>query len=75
VKITRVSVWQVQFEDIKGSELADTVAIHQVPPPDFHRMVNWHGRGCLAPDPVIGRCARIGNGFVHPSVRLCFATH
>jgi len=59
--------WQVHIEDVGGSALADTAAIHLASstPPD-NRLASWLSHTHLAVDPVPGQGARNTGGFATP---------
>ena len=59
--------WQMHIEDVGGSALADTAAIHLASStPDQHRLASWLCHAHLATDPVKGQGARNSEGFATP---------
>ncbi len=59
--------WQMHIEDVGGSALADTVAIHlAASTPDANRLASWLCHYHLATDPVPGQGARNVSGFAAP---------
>lgn len=60
--------WRMPIEDVGGSALADTAAIHlATSTPAEHRLASWLGHAHLAVDPVPeGQGARNRNGMVTP---------
>ncbi|MEM1163947.1 MAG: mandelate racemase/muconate lactonizing enzyme family protein [Pseudomonadota bacterium] len=59
--------WQMHIEDVGGTALADTAAIHLASSTlDTHRMASWLCYDHLAVDPVAGQGARNINGFAAP---------
>jgi len=58
--------WRLHIEDVGGSALADTAAIHLASStPDEHRMASWLCHDHLAVDPVPGQGVRNAGGFVN----------
>lgn len=59
--------WQMHIEDLGGSALADTAAIHLASAtPDAYRLASWLCHQHLAVDPVPGQGARNLGGFATP---------
>ena len=59
--------WQMHIEDVGGSALADTAAIHlAASTPDENRLASWLCHYHLAIDPVPGQGARNVNGVATP---------
>jgi L-alanine-DL-glutamate epimerase-like enolase superfamily enzyme len=59
--------WQMHVEDLGGSALADTAAIHlAASTPDANRLASWLCHYHLSVDPVPGQGARNINGFATP---------
>lgn len=59
--------WQMHIEDVGGSALADTAAIHLASStPDSHRLASWLCHAHLDVDPVPGQGARNRSGFATP---------
>ena len=59
--------WQMHIEDLGGSALADTAAIHlAASTPDANRLASWLCHYHLADDPVPGQGARNINGLATP---------
>ena len=59
--------WQMHIEDVGGSALADTAAIHlAASTPDANRLASWLCHYHLATDPVPGQGARNQNGSATP---------
>lgn len=59
--------WQMHIEDLGGSALADTAAIHlAASTPDANRLASWLCHYHLADDPVPGQGARNIGGFATP---------
>ncbi len=59
--------WQMHIEDVGGSALADTAAIHlAASTPDANRLASWLSHYHLAIDPVPGQGARNENGVAVP---------
>lgn len=59
--------WQMHIEDLGGSALADTAAIHLASStPGESRLASWLCHHHLAVDPVAGRGARNVDGFATP---------
>ncbi|MEO3415066.1 mandelate racemase/muconate lactonizing enzyme family protein [Roseovarius sp. CAU 1744] len=59
--------WQMHIEDVGGSALADTAAIHlAAATPDANRLASWLCHYHLSADPVPGQGARNVNGFATP---------
>ena len=59
--------WQMHIEDVGGTALADTAAIHLASStPSHHRLASWLCHYHLAADPVKGQGARNNNGFATP---------
>ncbi|MCT4656168.1 MAG: mandelate racemase/muconate lactonizing enzyme family protein [Cohaesibacter sp.] len=59
--------WQMHIEDVGGSALADTAAIHLASStPEANRLASWLGHDHLVIDPVPGQGARNRNGFATP---------
>lgn len=59
--------WRMHIEDVGGSALADTVAIHlAAATPESHRMDSWLCHDHLAVDPVPGQGARNVGGVATP---------
>ncbi|WP_282608550.1 mandelate racemase/muconate lactonizing enzyme family protein [Pelagibius sp. Alg239-R121] len=57
--------WQMHIEDVGGSALADTAALHlAASTPDEHRLASWLCHDHLAVDPVPGQGVRNQDGFV-----------
>ena len=62
--------WQMHIEDVGGSALADTAAIHLASAtPEANRLASWLCHDHLALDPVPGQGARNDGGFVVPPSR------
>lgn len=60
--------WQMHIEDVGGSALADTAAIHLASStPEANRLASWLCHYHLAVDPVPGQGARNDAGFATPS--------
>ena len=59
--------WSMHIEDVGGSALADTAAIHlAASTPDANRLASWLCHDHLAIDPVEGQGARNAAGFATP---------
>jgi L-alanine-DL-glutamate epimerase-like enolase superfamily enzyme len=59
--------WQMHIEDVGGSALADTAAIHLASStPQAQRLASWLCHYHLAIDPVVGQGARNVDGFATP---------
>jgi L-alanine-DL-glutamate epimerase-like enolase superfamily enzyme len=59
--------WQMHIEDVGGSVLADTAAIHLASAtPDANRLASWLCHYHLSVDPVPGQGARNVGGFATP---------
>ena len=59
--------WQMHIEDVGGTALADTAAIHLASStPQENRLASWLCHAHLAVDPVPGQGARNENGFAAP---------
>ncbi len=59
--------WQMHIEDVGGSALADTAAIHlAASTPEANRLASWLCHYHLSVDPVPGQGARNVNGFATP---------
>jgi L-alanine-DL-glutamate epimerase-like enolase superfamily enzyme len=59
--------WSMHIEDVGGSALADTAAIHLASAaPQSNRLASWLCHYHLAHDPVPGQGARNNNGFATP---------
>lgn len=59
--------WQMHIEDLGGSALADTAAIHlAASTPDANRLASWLCHYHLSVDPVPGQGARNMDGFATP---------
>lgn len=59
--------WQMHIEDLGGSALADTAAIHLASStPEANRLASWLSHYHLAVDPVPGQGARNIGGFAAP---------
>ncbi len=59
--------WQMHIEDLGGSALADTAAIHlAASTPDQNRLASWLCHYHLSRDPVPGQGARNVDGFATP---------
>ncbi len=59
--------WQMHIEDVGGSALADTAAIHLASStPDAHRLASWLCHYHLSIDPVPGQGARNVDGITTP---------
>ena len=59
--------WQMHIEDVGGTALADTAAIHlAASTPDANRLASWLCHYHLSVDPVPGQGARNSNGFAVP---------
>ena len=59
--------WQMHIEDVGGTALADTAAIHlAASTPDANRLASWLCHYHLAVDPVPGQGARNDGGFAAP---------
>ena len=59
--------WQMHIEDLGGSALADTAAIHlAASTPDENRLASWLCHYHLSVDPVAGQGARNHDGFATP---------
>lgn len=59
--------WQMHIEDVGGTALADTAAIHLASAtPDAHRLASWLCHDHLSVDPVPGQGARNVDGFATP---------
>lgn len=57
--------WQMHIEDVGGSALADTAALHlAASTPDANRLASWLCHDHLAVDPVPGQGVRNESGFV-----------
>jgi len=62
--------WQMHIEDLGGSALADTAAIHLASStPRENRLASWLSHHHLATDPVPGQGARNIDGFATPPTR------
>ncbi|MER8785759.1 mandelate racemase/muconate lactonizing enzyme family protein [Mesorhizobium sp. M1006] len=61
--------WQMHIEDLGGSALADTAAIHLASStPTENRLASWLCHHHLAVDPVAGQGARNIDGFATPPI-------
>lgn len=59
--------WSMHIEDVGGSALADTVAIHlAASTPDENRLASWLCHYHLSVDPVLGQGARNSSGVAVP---------
>ncbi|MEM7258348.1 MAG: mandelate racemase/muconate lactonizing enzyme family protein [Pseudomonadota bacterium] len=59
--------WSMHIEDVGGSALADTAAIHlAASAPDANRLASWLCHYHLSVDPVPGQGARNHNGYATP---------
>ena len=59
--------WQMHIEDVGGTALADTAAIHlAASTPAANRLASWLCHYHLAVDPVAGQGARNRDGFATP---------
>ena len=59
--------WQMHIEDVGGTALADTAAIHlAASTPDANRLASWLCHYHLTVDPVPGQGARNNGGFATP---------
>lgn len=59
--------WRMHIEDVGGSALADTAAIHLASStPEPNRLASWLCHDHLAVDPLAGQGARNRGGFVRP---------
>lgn len=59
--------WQIHIEDVGGSALADTAAIHlAASTPDANRLASWLCHYHLSVDPVPGQGARNQSGLARP---------
>ena len=59
--------WQMHIEDLGGSALADTAAIHlAAATPEANRLASWLCHDHLSVDPVPGQGARNEGGFATP---------
>ena len=59
--------WQMHIEDVGGTALADTAAIHlAASTPQSHRLASWLSHAHLADDPFAGQGARNVDGFATP---------
>ena len=59
--------WQMHIEDVGGSALADTAAIHlAAATPDANRLASWLCHYHLSVDPVGGQGARNADGVTVP---------
>lgn len=59
--------WQMHIEDVGGSALADTAAIHLASAtPNAYRLASWLCHDHLSVDPVPGQGARNVDGFATP---------
>ena len=59
--------WQMHIEDVGGSALADTAAIHlAASTPNANRLASWLCHYHLSSDPVPGQGARNHGGFATP---------
>ena len=59
--------WQMHIEDVGGSALADTAAIHlAAATPDANRLASWLCHYHLAVDPAPGQGARNDRGHATP---------
>ena len=59
--------WRMHIEDLGGSALADTAAIHlAASTPDANRLASWLSHAHLSVDPVPGQGARNVDGFATP---------
>ena len=59
--------WQMHIEDLGGSALADTAALHlAASTPEAHRLASWLCHYHLSIDPVPGQGARNRQGFATP---------
>ena len=59
--------WQMHVEDLGGSALADTAAIHLASAtPEANRLASWLCHDHLSVDPVPGQGARNAGGFAAP---------
>ena len=60
--------WQMHIEDVGGSALADTAAIHlAASTPDANRLASWLCNHHLSSNPVTGQGAR-NQGGCHPAI-------
>ncbi len=59
--------WPMHVEDLGGTSLADTAAIHLAAstPPDF-RLASWLGQAHIASDPILGAPVRPSDGVTTP---------
>ena len=65
--IASLSAWQMHIEDVGGSALADTAAIHLASStPEANRLASWLCHYHLAHDPVPGQGARNAAGTTTP---------
>ena len=61
--------WQMHIEDVGGSALADTAAIHlAASTPKANRLASWLCHYHLSIDPVPGQGARNHSGFATPPI-------
>jgi len=59
--------WQMHIEDVGGTVLADTAAIHLASStPSSHRLASWLSHAHLADDPMSGQGARNVGGLATP---------
>ena len=59
--------WQMHIEDVGGTALADTAAIHlAASTQDVDRLASWLCHHHLTSDPVPGQGTRIQGGFANP---------
>lgn len=59
--------WQMHVEDVGGTALADTAAIHlAASTPEAYRLASWLGHAHLATDPFPGQGARNAGGVATP---------
>lgn len=59
--------WRLHIEDVGGTALADTAAIHLASAtPEPFRMASWLAHAHLADDPMDGQGARNNSGFAAP---------
>ena len=60
--------WRMHIEDVGGSALADTAAVHlATSTPQPYRMASWPAHAHLACDPVPGQGVRNHGGFLVPT--------
>ena len=59
--------WQMHIEDVGGTALADTAALHlAASTPEANRLASWLGHAHLADDPIPGQGARNRDGLATP---------